>query len=170
MVFVAGHCFTGTVSAGEKEDTATPTPVPYDLSYPGLLPDHPLYPLKMVRDNLMTMLIGKPLDKASFLLLQSDKHVLASKLLLQKNDIELAYESFVNAQKYFDEAVSCVREAKKEGMSTHDAINKLQTASKKHHQIVHEMKSELNGINDEKFQEIDKKAETNIKISTSLKP
>ena len=55
--------------------------VDYQLPYPGMLPDNPLYFLKVFRDNLTSFFINKPLDKAHFDLLQSDKDVEASYLL-----------------------------------------------------------------------------------------
>src|SRR5258708_38682343 len=58
------------------------TPIDYQLPYPGLLPDSPLYFLKMLRDNLTSFFLSKPLDKANFELLQSYKNIEASYLLV----------------------------------------------------------------------------------------
>ena len=39
---------------------ATPTPVDYNLPYPGILPDHPLYPLQKIRDWLLVTFTRDP--------------------------------------------------------------------------------------------------------------
>src|SRR5580692_5886046 len=68
--------------ASSSSQQIAPSQVDYQLPYPGLLPDNPLYFLKMIRDNLTAFFIGKPLDKAQFDLLQSDKDVQSGYLLV----------------------------------------------------------------------------------------
>lgn len=53
--------------------TETPTPIEYVLPYPGLLPTHPLYVIKHMRDQIIEMLITDPVSKAEFYILQADK-------------------------------------------------------------------------------------------------
>lgn len=53
--------------------TPTPQPVEYTLPYPGILPTHPLYMVKLLRDKIIEMLITDPLSKADFYILQADK-------------------------------------------------------------------------------------------------
>ena len=53
--------------------TAVPTRVEYILPYPGMLPDHPLYMLKKLRDAIIEMLISNPINKSEFYILQADK-------------------------------------------------------------------------------------------------
>lgn len=50
-----------------------PTPIMYVLPYPGILPTHPLYILKSLRDKIIEFLITDPLNKAEFHILQADK-------------------------------------------------------------------------------------------------
>src|SRR3989344_1770388 len=71
--------------ATESADIEENKSVDYDLPYPGLLPDHPLYFLKMMRDSAIGFLISDPLKKAEFDLLQADKR-LNSGLYLLHND------------------------------------------------------------------------------------
>ena len=63
--------------------------VEYELPYPGLLPDNPLYYLKAIRDNILKFLIRDPMKKAEFDLLQSDKRLGASYALLKKGNYDL---------------------------------------------------------------------------------
>src|SRR5690242_14285884 len=55
----------------------TPTPVTndYTMPYPGLLPDSPLYSLKVFRDRVISFFISDPLKRSSFDLLQADKRL-----------------------------------------------------------------------------------------------
>ena len=61
---------SGTQAAG-----LVPSPINYPLAYPGILPDNPLYPLKMLRDRIVFFLINDPFKKAEFNLLQADKRL-----------------------------------------------------------------------------------------------
>ena len=47
--------------------------VEYVLPYPGILPTHPLYFLKMMRDQIVEALISDPVKRADFYITQADK-------------------------------------------------------------------------------------------------
>src|SRR3989304_6415715 len=56
--------------------TTTPdNKIVYQLPYPGILPDHPLYTLKAVRDRIQVFLTRDNLKKAEIYLLYSDKRL-----------------------------------------------------------------------------------------------
>ncbi len=168
-IIIASHFALFQVYA--QEDTPSPTPVSYELSYPGLLPDNPFYFLKVTKDNIMAFFLGKPLDKAAFLLLQSDKQVFASKVLItQKKDVDLAQTTFANANRTFEEAVAYTISAQKEGMNIHEMSEKLKVASKKHIEVLDEIQTYLTVDEQQKFQEVKKQAEKLEKMSTTLKP
>jgi len=125
--------------------TKTPLPTPktkggsdYQLPYPGMLPDNPLYFLKVIRDNLTSFFISRPLAKANFDLMQSDKDVAASYLLIttEQGKGELALQTFSQSQNYFSDAVSQMHSAKKQGYSIADISKKLQQAQQKHVQML----------------------------------
>ncbi len=159
------------VFAQLTQKESTPTPIPYELSYPGLLPDNPLYFLKQARDNMMAFFIGKPLEKSAFLLLQADKQASAGRLLLiQKKDIKLATKSFTDAQKNFEESIAFVKEAKKQGMATQDMIQKLQIASKKHHELLDEAINLVSADERKKFDTVRNKADSIMASTASLHP
>lgn len=52
---------------------ATPARVEYTLPFPGILPTHPLYVFKNLRDRIIEFLIIDPINKAEFYVLQADK-------------------------------------------------------------------------------------------------
>ncbi len=76
----------------------SPTPVKYDLAFPGMLPDNPLYKLKVLRDKISEALISDPQQKIGFYLLQTDKGILASAMLVDKNEIDLAAQTALKAE------------------------------------------------------------------------
>ncbi|MBI3576483.1 hypothetical protein HY086_00365, partial [Candidatus Gottesmanbacteria bacterium] len=60
--------------------------VEYLLPYPGILPDNPLYFLKAARDKIIEFLIADPVRKAEFYILQSDKRLGMTSMLLEKGN------------------------------------------------------------------------------------
>lgn len=114
---------------------ATPASVlDYELPYPGILPDNPLYSLKTLRDRIINFLISDPLKKAEFTLLQADKRLQAGVYLLQKNQKkeELAYTTISKGIKYLESSVSYTKEAQKQGEDSNDIRRRLFLSTKKH--------------------------------------
>lgn len=170
IVCILSQHFVVTSYAAEATIPSSQSTVQYDLSYPGLLPDHPFYILKQVRDNMLALFIGKPLDRSSFMLLQSDKQVSAAKLLVeQRKDVAMIRDSFAASQKSFEDAVKETQAAKQEGLATGDMINKLRIASKKHHEIVQDVMVQLSSEDKKMFTEIEKKSLEFIPLTASLK-
>ncbi len=108
--------------------------ISYELAYPGLLPDSPLYFLRIIRDKTVGFLISDPLKKAEFDLLQADKRLNAGIYLLNKNKTSLALSTVSKAENYFGESLDQIREAKMEGRNIDDMNGKLRNALKKHKQ------------------------------------
>lgn len=74
--------------------TPTPGPVEYVLPYPGILPTHPMYFFKTLRDRIIEMLIADPLSKGEFYILQADKKLnmgLSLKNLGKTNEAKTAF-------------------------------------------------------------------------------
>lgn len=111
----------------------------YQLPYPGLLPDSPLYFLRIIRDRTISFLISDPLKKAEFNLLQADKRLNAGVSLVNKNKNDLALSTISKAENYFEEALQKTREAKKQGMETTDLTSKLIDASGKHIEVLKDL-------------------------------
>ena len=128
--FISIYILLATAYAQEIKTTVTPvdsagtvavtspTPVDYQLPYPGMLPNNPLYLLKVFRDNLTAFFLSKPIDKANFDLMQSDKNVQASYLLItqQQGKTLLAFQTFSQAQDDFEQAIDQTRVQKKTGL------------------------------------------------------
>lgn len=123
-----------TESKTEDSDTTSSTIVKYNLAYPGILPDHPLYKLKVLRDKISVSLISDPRKKVDFYLLQTDKGILASAMLVDKGKIDLAQETALKAEHNYTLLTQALyRLPVKPG---DDFFKKLQDASLKHREVL----------------------------------
>lgn len=123
----------------------TPTSVDYYLPYPGILPDHFLYPLKMVRDRILLFLTTDPVKKAEVLLLFADKRLGASRALIEGGKTELGIATLTKAEKYLEQAVDQVIEANKKGKETKGLVERLMTANLKHQEVLDQLANKLSG-------------------------
>jgi hypothetical protein len=110
--------------------------VNYFLAYPGILPDHLLYPLKMIRDRIMLFLTTDPLKKAELYLLFADKRLEASRMLIEKGKLDLGLETLTKAEKYLEQAIDQEKVAQQAGKKTEDFLNRLSLATRKHEQVM----------------------------------
>ena len=79
--------------------------VEYNLPYPGVLPDSPLYVLKVARDNVVSFFIRDPKQKAFYLLFLSDKRLAAGEILVKNNKTDLGITTVKISQEYYTKAV-----------------------------------------------------------------
>lgn len=110
--------------------------VDYYLPYPGILPDHFLYPLKMIRDRILVFLTTDPLKKSQLFLLYADKRLAAGKSLLEKGKVDLGITTITKAEKYLEKALIQEEAARKAGKNTQEFLEKLYLASQKHQEVI----------------------------------
>ena len=171
VLLLSPFVFFSSAQIAFAQDSSEPLPTSYDMTHPGLLPDHPLYFLKVARDNVMGFFKGEPLDRASFALLQADKHMAASQVMLsQKQNSELAYISLETSQDYLEESIRQTASAKKEGIGTEELCQKLKQASQKHLAMFGELKQYVSEEDKKKFEEDRKNAEKLTKMTAALRP
>ena len=108
--------------------------VNYELPYPGLLPDNPLYLLRVVRDKTVGFLISDPLKKTEFDLLQANKRLNAGIFLFNKGKTSLALSTVSKAENYFTQALDQIEEAKRQGRNASEMEKNLRNALGKHQQ------------------------------------
>ena len=128
--------------AQEKVPTPTPTPEPkveYSLPYPGILPGHPLYSIKMLRDRILRWFITDPIKKAEYDLLMADKRLNSGLFLLEKGKTDLAETTFSKGEKYLEQALDKAEEAQKKGKDTSTLMSKLSLAVLKHQEVLSEV-------------------------------
>ncbi|MFZ2025487.1 MAG: DUF5667 domain-containing protein [Microgenomates group bacterium] len=118
----------------------TKTKIEYALPYPGVLPDHPLYILKRLRDFILEQIIAEPVKKGEFYILQGDKRLQMSVLLITSGKHELAETTTSKAEKYMEKAVSTLLEYQKTGATIPVyVIDHLHVSLAKHEEILSEM-------------------------------
>lgn len=111
--------------------------VVYQLPYPGILPDHPLYLAKIIRDQIMIFFTRDSMKKAELYLLFSDKRVAMAEELVKKNKYQLAITTFSKGEKYFFKIISLLKQAKEQGVSaTNEFKDQLKAANRKHQQLI----------------------------------
>lgn len=162
--------YAQSATSSSRSSVTTTGASDYQLPYPGLLPDNPLYFLKVIRDNIISFFISKPIDKANFDLLLSDKDVEASYLLTGRGQDKgnLALQTFSKSQDYFEDAVKQTISARKQGYSIHDIKNKLQAANKKHVQILEAVGRQVHAQNSTTYKNELNRSEELSKMAWSL--
>jgi len=116
----------------------------YFLAYPGILPDHFLYPVKMIRDRIWLWLTVEPLEKAELMLLFADKRLGAGKVLIEGNKIDLGVSTLTKGEKYLQRAVSQEAIAR-EKKDTRALLEELSLAALKHEEVLLELQEKVSG-------------------------
>jgi len=114
--------------------------IDYYFPYPGkILPDHPLWFLKALRDRLWLLITTNPSRKAELKLLFADKRIVSAKLLFERDKSELGVSTLTKAEKYLEEAFILEKENRKRGLDTSEFLSKMARASLKHRQTIDEI-------------------------------
>lgn len=118
--------------------------VAYNLPYPGILPDHPLYFIKLVRDKIIEFTTRDNLKKARLYLLASDKRAAMTMPLVKKGKGKLAITTISKGEKYFLQIPLLIETAKKQGDSPDPGLmNDLKVSNAKHQEIIESLLKEL---------------------------
>lgn len=108
----------------------------YKLAYPGMLPDHPLYFLKMMRDRVQLWLTRGDVKKAELFLLNADKRISASLVLAEKGKPGLAVSTALKAEQYLERAVNAVMVEQIDEVDRERLVEKLLLSAKKHSDVL----------------------------------
>lgn len=106
--------------------------VMYELPYPGLLPGHYLYPLKMMRDRVVEWLTFDRGKKIELMVLYADKRMAAAKVLLERGEEDLGVETGLKAMMYQERAISMIEKIKAEGEDVGVWANRLERGTAKY--------------------------------------
>lgn len=140
--------------------------VDYYLAYPGILPDHPLYWLKMIRDRIMLLITKKPLVRFDRLLLYADKRIGAAKILIEGGKAELGVTTATKAEKYLEQAVDQFLTIEDPGLATPEEKERLGKAIAKHEAVLLELKEKAP---DQSKAGLDTSLEKNIELQGKIK-
>ncbi len=115
----------------------------YVLPYPGILQNHPLYFLKEFRDQIIEVLIADPLRKSEFYLLQSDKWIAASDLLIVQEQTDLAEKVLNKSADRMNDSIKALKSIKADGREVPSGvIDKVEKSIEKHLEMVDEFSIE----------------------------
>lgn len=156
LLFALGILASSVVRASVLTPVKTPTPVPtvtapeveevdYYLPYPGILPDHFLYPIKMVRDRMLLFFTTDPLKKAELLLLLADKRLGAARVLIEGGKEELGITTVTKAEKYLERAVGQAKIARQKSKDASQLLERLTKAILKHEEVLLGLKKRTEG-------------------------
>ena len=106
----------------------------YDLAFPGMLPDNSFYKLKALRDKIAANFIVDPKKKIEFYLLQTDKGILASAMLVDKGKIDLAAQTALKAEHNFT-LISQITSLLEKKIDV-QMMELLETAALKHQEVL----------------------------------
>ncbi len=116
----------------------------YNLPYPGILPDHPLYIVKIIRDRLLEFGTRDNLKKAELYLLNSDKRFAMAIALSKKGKEKQAIEVASKGEKYFLKIPQLLIDAKKQGSgSSSEFVDTLKLSNAKHKEVLETFLKEL---------------------------
>lgn len=141
----------------------------YELAYPGLLPDSPLYFLKTLRDKIVGLLINNPVQRAQFNLLTSDKRIRAGQMLVAKHKDDLAITAISKSNNYFSEAISALSKAKSSNKDVSSLVANMKQSILKHEQVMHDLKMSLSKNHDQEYMNELQRMEKFKKILSSYK-
>lgn len=117
---------TSTTSAAQT--------IQYDLAFPGILPDNFLYKVKVFRDKIQLVMTTDSTKRIELLLKNADKGILATAMLVDKKEYNIAKETALKAENNMTLLTPEI--SRLEEPIDQSLINKLKTASLKHQEVL----------------------------------
>jgi len=111
--------------------------VDYKLPYVGkILPDSPLWFIKVARDRLWLILTLNKSRKAELNLLFADKRLVSSKILFEKGEYELGTVILLKAERYLEVAGNIEVGCREAGEDTRELVGRITMSSLKHREVI----------------------------------
>ncbi len=143
--------------------------VAYQLPYSGLLPDHPLYPLKKLRDFLLVSTTRDNVKKAQLHLNLSNRMFSESLGLAQKAKDGAALDHMRKAQEEFFRVMPAIQDAKKQGGAyPNDFIDELYLSNAKHREVIAEVLKKTTSTNVQEVENMLKRNEEAKQLISTL--
>lgn len=140
---------SATVSA---QKTEVQPQVMYYLPYPGVLPDSPLYKLKVARDWVRLWLTFDEVQKAQRELLYADKRINAAKALIEGGKPELGVSTATKAEKYLEKAVDSTLTLQQSGKDVKSLLLTLAKATTKHGEVLQQLIPRTSGTDSQSLE------------------
>ncbi len=148
LVFIVSLCLASPIasvsSVASPSATVATNTLDYALPFPGILPDHPLYQIKILRDKILLFFTRDPIKKVNLEFLISDKQLVMGKLLWEKGKTDLAVETLNKSEKGLLSVVMSLNELKKINTLPTGLTDKVELSAKKHEEIISNLLAETN--------------------------
>ena len=123
----------------------------HELSYyfpsPGILPDHPLYWVKMIRDKIQLIFTIDKNSKITLKILYADKRLSAGYLLVTKQQESLGISTITKSEKYLQSAIFEAKKLQDAGDLQNSELQILIDSTQAHHIVIKELLSTTSGEN-----------------------
>lgn len=138
------HLLAGSINA-EDATWARPAIVNYQLAWPGVLPDNPLYRLKVLRDRIVLILLTNPVKRLEAYLLYADKDIYAAQLLQKRGEGDLAKRTALTGENYYTMIVDNYKRLYSYHQFISDSLDKkIRIAALKHQEVLEGMINNAN--------------------------
>ena len=129
-----------TLAQEEASEASSSQEIEYTLPFPGILPDHPLYFLKLFRDKVLDFLVQDPIKRIELDLLMADKRLNMGSFLMEKGKPVLAEATVFKGEKYFLKITEELQVVKGQNRGMDQSLlSKIKEASLKHEEIILEL-------------------------------
>lgn len=107
-----------------------------ELADPGLLPNHPLYFLKTLSENIGTFFTFGQINRVSRQMFLAERRLAEAELLLAQGETERAEKMMNRYQKRFARALVLLERAKEDGQNTDEAMVKIAEKTLRHQMVL----------------------------------
>ncbi|OIO15195.1 hypothetical protein COV53_06575 [Candidatus Gottesmanbacteria bacterium CG11_big_fil_rev_8_21_14_0_20_37_11] len=133
--------FQEAVNAQEaqKPDNMSSIPVPtivYVLPYPGILPNHPLFFLKELRDKILIIITRKTNEKSNLYLLLSDKSLVMGQMLWESKNYDESVKSLEKGESHLLNSILVLLKNQNGETLPPGFTDKIKLAAKKHEEVI----------------------------------
>jgi hypothetical protein len=95
-----------TMNNAPQIDIIVPPHGNFPLPSPGMLPTHPLYPLRMVSNRLFLLATMDPQQRAQLLFTYSNLRMSAANQLIMQGEVDAAISTAIKGQAYLQQAIA----------------------------------------------------------------
>lgn len=146
-----------------------PSVTAYQFPWPGILPDHPFYKLKVLRNKIIYNIIYSPVKRVEFDLLMADKMLYASKLLLDKGEGDLAKETALKGENYFSILVADYARVKQRNEIISGKLRtRIDQAYEAHQQLIDYLGQKAPEADKKTYQDIDFFSDENYRVLQNI--
>jgi hypothetical protein len=135
-IFISLTLFYRSSVSALAPKSPLPSAVDYSFPYPGILPDHPLYFLKSLRDQILLFVTRNPLKKSNLFLLIADKKLMMGYVFFERGLPEPGAKITVEAEKELLTAGNVLSPLVKSGEFPPGFLDRMELASQKHKEVI----------------------------------